>query len=747
MKFDNSYYEDEVREGFYIPGMIKRSWASQLEILEKVGEVCEKYGIRWFADCGTLIGAVRHHGFIPWDDDLDICMLKEDYDKFLAVADMELPEDYKILNIYREKEYRNFLTRIVNHDVIDMSGNFLEKNHGFPYTSGIDIFPLHNLYNDEERENTRQNKANRVWTLFEEFGKRAGASLGEISDLLDQAEIISGISADRNVPFDNALYKIMDSLYSKTDDEETENVALIPFWIREKNHKFPKFLFDYSIYMPFENGSIPVPAGYEELLRLEYGNWEKAERRGGLHNYPYYIDQEKRLEKHEGGSVPYLYRFSPKDIDRDESFIEDENLEILSGMESVRNLVKKVWSDNGCTELLEKFQMLAIRMGERIEKEYGEAGAELVEQLEQLCEEIFELNEKIIDGNRDDIGEKLAGLRYRLDVIRNIYDRIKGRESIFIISRFSEWKEIEKFCKNYIRENSNTYLMPVPYYKKDWYGSYYDEKSEYYEIEPDAEKSGIRVLNYKSYDFKKKNPKIFITDPLDGFHSAISINPFFYASNLRKYTDNLSYIDINKADLPVSGDERGSKNAGRFIISPGVIMSDFIYLKDEKWKKLYLELLSETDRTIAKEYWEEKIRIYKGLRDDSELQRNETSLKAKEKNLIFYTSASVFYVYGEKAVRKLEKVIDTFNENREQLRIYWITDRTFEDNLKRICGNMYEDYKKIKNKFIDSDIGTFFIAEEGNLPEKADAYYGSGGYFMNIFVGKGIPIMLWDVNI
>ena len=84
MRFDNSYYNDEVRENFYIPGMIKRSWASQIEILEKVRDICEKHGIRWFADYGTLLGAVRHHGFIPWDDDIDLWMPRKDYEILLS---------------------------------------------------------------------------------------------------------------------------------------------------------------------------------------------------------------------------------------------------------------------------------------------------------------------------------------------------------------------------------------------------------------------------------------------------------------------------------------------------------------------------------------------------------------------------------------------------------------------------------------------------------------------------------------
>ena len=100
MRFSNSYFEDEVRDGFYVPGMVKRAWAAQLEVLEDVDRVCKKHGIRYFADWGTLLGAVRHGGFIPWDDDLDICMKRQDYTRFLEIAPKELPAEYKILNFH-----------------------------------------------------------------------------------------------------------------------------------------------------------------------------------------------------------------------------------------------------------------------------------------------------------------------------------------------------------------------------------------------------------------------------------------------------------------------------------------------------------------------------------------------------------------------------------------------------------------------------------------------------------------------
>ena len=65
MQFPDSFFEDEIRDGFYVPAIMKQAWAAELEVLADVAKVCEKHHIRWFAEWGTLLGAVRHGGFIP----------------------------------------------------------------------------------------------------------------------------------------------------------------------------------------------------------------------------------------------------------------------------------------------------------------------------------------------------------------------------------------------------------------------------------------------------------------------------------------------------------------------------------------------------------------------------------------------------------------------------------------------------------------------------------------------------------
>ena len=74
MRFDSAFFREEEREGFLIASKMKHAWAAQMEVLKDIETVCEKHGLQYFAAFGTLLGAVRHQGFIPWDDDMDIFM-------------------------------------------------------------------------------------------------------------------------------------------------------------------------------------------------------------------------------------------------------------------------------------------------------------------------------------------------------------------------------------------------------------------------------------------------------------------------------------------------------------------------------------------------------------------------------------------------------------------------------------------------------------------------------------------------
>ena len=115
---------------------------AELDILKEFIEICRKINVRYYVIDGTLLGAVRHQGFIPWDDDIDIGMFREDYEKFVALAPQVLPECL-FLQTYRtdEEYYRNSgKIRNSNTTMIETVVKDLRMNHGV----FIDIFPLDN---------------------------------------------------------------------------------------------------------------------------------------------------------------------------------------------------------------------------------------------------------------------------------------------------------------------------------------------------------------------------------------------------------------------------------------------------------------------------------------------------------------------------------------------------------------------------------------------------------------------------
>ena len=112
LQFEESFFEGETRNDFYIEPMMKRCWAASLEVLAEIDRICKKHGIRYFADWGTLLGAVRHKGFIPWDDDIDITMLRPDYQKFMQIAPGEFKEPFELISIHTDKEWNNMLFRV-----------------------------------------------------------------------------------------------------------------------------------------------------------------------------------------------------------------------------------------------------------------------------------------------------------------------------------------------------------------------------------------------------------------------------------------------------------------------------------------------------------------------------------------------------------------------------------------------------------------------------------------------------------
>lgn len=110
-----------------------------LQGLVRFREICEEYGLRYYLGCGTLLGCIRHKGFIPWDDDIDVLMPREDYDKLILLSDKVENSDWKLMSHEIDKNYLRPWMKLTNKHTVLYPERF---NSGLTYGVMIDIFPL-----------------------------------------------------------------------------------------------------------------------------------------------------------------------------------------------------------------------------------------------------------------------------------------------------------------------------------------------------------------------------------------------------------------------------------------------------------------------------------------------------------------------------------------------------------------------------------------------------------------------------
>ena len=140
--------------------LLRRVQLQQLEILKEVRRVCRENGIGYFLCCGTLLGAVRHQGFIPWDDDLDIGMLREDYEAFCRIAPEKLNPRFAIQNWYTEPDYPLPFAKVRMRDTLYVEAKSARfRENGFY----IDVFPFDNAPEEPAAQASHAVKLNDIF--------------------------------------------------------------------------------------------------------------------------------------------------------------------------------------------------------------------------------------------------------------------------------------------------------------------------------------------------------------------------------------------------------------------------------------------------------------------------------------------------------------------------------------------------------------------------------------------------------
>lgn len=243
----------------------------QLEMLKELDRVCQKHDIRYFLCAGTLLGAVRHGGFIPWDDDLDVMMLRKDYEKFLLIYKEEQSPGYFLQTYETDKEYINLFAKLRKDNTIFMEE--VTKDRDIHHGVYIDIFPLDSIPD----------------TKLERCIHRSILVFLDLFRLSSEMQIVRASSSGARKLVGRILHplarRVVDSRYIRVIDSLAKahmerNTIMVSNlygdtirWYDRPRQAQPRETFDSCVYLRFEDGNFPAPRDWHQYLTAVYGDY------------------------------------------------------------------------------------------------------------------------------------------------------------------------------------------------------------------------------------------------------------------------------------------------------------------------------------------------------------------------------------------------------------------------------------------------------------------------------------------
>ncbi len=274
--------EEEVIADYKISDKMKKIWKVELSMLDEVDRICKKYKLTYFLVHGSLLGAVRHKGFIPWDDDLDIAMPREDYDKFLEFSVKELEPPLSLHTPETEKDiFWGGFSRLRNGNTTAIEARDL--SHKGNLGIWIDILPIDVCTMDEmlfERKKKRIRHCHRL-LLAKLYGNDYKAYADMRPWMWKSYRLLSHFYSH------SRLCGMLDQAMKLYTDEPSEDVAFFSGYYMHR--RLNRADFASTSLLEFEGRKYPVPVGYENYLFMSLGK-----------DYLKYPPEDERKPKHTG---------------------------------------------------------------------------------------------------------------------------------------------------------------------------------------------------------------------------------------------------------------------------------------------------------------------------------------------------------------------------------------------------------------------------------------------------------------
>lgn len=272
----------EERCGHLVTEDMKKLWATQMQLLKELQRICKKHNIKYYAIEGTLLGAVRHNGYIPWDDDIDVGMPVKDFDKFCKVVKKELPSYYEFQHFTTQDGINVGISRIRDSRTTcctkyeyELLADSKEYNCGV----FIDIFPLFGAGSNKiERK---------IQSLFSKTITKG------VYGYLNERK--KNLSMEYSESYLNTWLRLKKLFNYKQLAQMRFNIlkmfpfsrkiGMIGFYGYDYKYIWDKKWFEEIIDLPFEDTTISCPKEYHKLLTKRYGDYNVFVKGTAVHSY------------------------------------------------------------------------------------------------------------------------------------------------------------------------------------------------------------------------------------------------------------------------------------------------------------------------------------------------------------------------------------------------------------------------------------------------------------------------------
>lgn len=238
----------------------------QLIIAREIKRICDENNIKYFIIAGTLLGAVRHKGFIPWDDDMDIGMLREDYERFIHLAEKKLGEDFFLQTTDTDASYGLNFAKVLlkGTKLVEQSAGNLAKNGIF-----VDVFPFDAVPEDSAQEGKHEKSTyfyRRLLLAKKKYNVSGNNAVKKI--------VYAGLGAIAGLYSSKKLCnKLEYEIQKYNGSSDSEKIVNIGGAYGYKKETIMRKWVENTVELPFEDMTLAAPADYKEYLEYFYGDY------------------------------------------------------------------------------------------------------------------------------------------------------------------------------------------------------------------------------------------------------------------------------------------------------------------------------------------------------------------------------------------------------------------------------------------------------------------------------------------